>query len=521
MKAKHIILTLFVWLALFAVMGATYWYWVHPWLKEMAVNATSSGSKYKRTLVINHDSFSGYAVLRSKRMRELMGEKGIRLKFKDDAADYGARFQALKEGKCDLAVFTVDAYLQSGAAAGDYPGSIIAVIDETKGADAVVAWKQGVPNIQALNSKDARFHLTEASPSEFLARVVLSNFMLPDLPKDWMVGRAGAKDVFQALKSADPAKPQAYVLWEPYVTRALEIPGVHKLLGTEKLQGYVLDVLVASREFLRKDEALARDLLEAYFRSLYYYGNRSDGLRDLIVEDAKEYGEAVDGKQATAIEAGIQFKNTGSNYQHFALAQAGKGVYLEDAIENIAKVLVQTGSLPADPLAGRYGTVYYDAPLKALQAAGFHPGRSGDALLAGDSTLALPEDAAAAAVDLPAVSDAEAARKMRVVGEIRLEPVMFARGRAEINVFSQRELDGLARRLLNFPGYYLRIEGHYRSAGDPAANRALARERAQAVVDHLVSRGIPATRLVTSDQGSDLAGSAGQSVSFAFLERSW
>jgi hypothetical protein len=38
-----------------------------------------------------------------------------------------------------LAVFTIDSLITAGAKAGDFPGSIVLVIDETKGGDAIVA----------------------------------------------------------------------------------------------------------------------------------------------------------------------------------------------------------------------------------------------------------------------------------------------------------------------------------------------------------------------------------------------
>ena len=44
---------------------------------------------------------------------------------------------------------------------------------------------------------------------------------LPSLPSSWTVETNGAEEAYKKLKSADPDEPHAYVIWEPYVTKAL------------------------------------------------------------------------------------------------------------------------------------------------------------------------------------------------------------------------------------------------------------------------------------------------------------
>ena len=84
----------------------------------------------------------------------------------DDGADYAARIRALQAGDAQLAVFTIDALLKASAELNEMPATIVALVDETTGADAIVAYKSKVPNIDALNAAETRFVLTPSSPSE-------------------------------------------------------------------------------------------------------------------------------------------------------------------------------------------------------------------------------------------------------------------------------------------------------------------------------------------------------------------
>ena len=70
-----------------------------------------------------------------------------------------------------MAVFTIDGYLAAGQELGEFPGTIVAIVDETVGADAIVAFEDDVPSLTSLDDRSARVVLTPASPSEFLARV--------------------------------------------------------------------------------------------------------------------------------------------------------------------------------------------------------------------------------------------------------------------------------------------------------------------------------------------------------------
>ncbi len=508
-----------IWLGIFACLAVAYRYWVHPRLQKKLQQDTGSASRYQHQVRLALDSFSGYALLRSAELQKNLDARGIQLVLDDDGADYPARMQALRDGKVDLAVFTIDSFIRAGADLGEFPASIVLILDETRGADAMVAYAQGVKNLQDLNDPAGRIVLTPQSPSEFLARVALANFNLPRLPAQWMQAENGAAEVFKSFCAADKTARRAYVLWEPYVSRALEEPGAHVLLDSSRLEGYIVDVLVAQREFLRDQPDLAAAVVEAYLRTAYARRGPAD-LEAVVLADARKAGDrAIGEKQARQIVGSIAWKNTLENYAHFGLLPAAdaRGLkHVEDMILQIADVLARTGALPKDPIAGQASALYYDRILRELKQQQFHPGRAINILAGGPEPAGAEAETIRVTRQLPALSPADW-DALAMVGEMSVPPLSFARGAARLHVTSERHLDQLARQLSSFPHYYLEVRGHARTEGDPEANRELAAQRAAAAVAYLLSSGVYSNRLRAT--WNPAAGTGGDAQSVSFLLR--
>ena len=131
----------------------------------------------------------------------------------------------------------------------------------------MVARKDSVASIADLNTPNGRIVVTPDSPSEFLARVMLASFNLPELSRTrWMIKADGSAEVFKRFRGQSRRQPIAYAMWEPYVSRALQEEGAHVLLDSSKLKGFIVDVLVARRDFLIDNYEAAGAVLEAYAR---------------------------------------------------------------------------------------------------------------------------------------------------------------------------------------------------------------------------------------------------------------
>ena len=79
--------------------------------------------------------------------------------------------------------------------------------------------------------------------------------------------------------------------------------------------------------------------------------------------------------------------------------------------------------------------------------------------------------------------------------------VLFATGKAEIASGSQRDIDRLADFLKKNPNRNLLIEGYTDNTGSEDSNTKLSQQRADAVRDLLVARGIPPQRIATKGYG--------------------
>jgi OOP family OmpA-OmpF porin len=81
--------------------------------------------------------------------------------------------------------------------------------------------------------------------------------------------------------------------------------------------------------------------------------------------------------------------------------------------------------------------------------------------------------------------------------------IFFDQGKATVRKQSAPTLDGAVKVLKEFPSVSLEISGHTSSEGDKAFNQKLSQERAEAVKQWLVDKGIPAERIQTRGAGSD------------------
>lgn len=512
-NTTKILAVFFIWGTIMALIAAVFFKFIFkPETDKKLESKTSAKSQYDREVTINLDSFSGYSVLRSDDFKAELKASRIRVNLEDDGADYNQRIRDLESGKAQMAVFTIDSLIYSSVELGSWPGTIVLAIDESNGADAVVAFKSAMPNLNSLDHGDARMVLTPDSPSEFMARIITSHFSLQGLPKNYVISADGSADVLKKFNKTKSSEKKAFVMWEPDVSKALENPDAHILMDSAKIRGYIYDVLVVQRKFLADNEEIVQKVVEAYLRSAYK--NREDMI-SLVKKDARETGGRLSPQQAEKVVKGILWKNSVENYAHFGLLDqaASKGLdHLEDVIQRITDVLVKTGSLSEDPFEDDYNKLFYDQILLNLKNKNFHPGRAVNLL--GDDVGMLDPEAVRGAVELPALSDSEWERLVSV-GKLDVNPVSFGRGKASIGMQSQRDLKTLAAKLKTWPNYYLLVVGHARKAGDVELNRQLAHQRAEAVRNYLIKDcGVSANRVKARAVKVLTRGGRGQSVSF-------
>ena len=400
-----------------------------------------------------------------------------------------------------MAAFTIDAFIKACAELNELPGVIVAMIDETRGADAIVASAADFPNVNSLNRPSTRFVLTADSPSETLARVVMSDFDLTELAPQPFDFTPSPEATVQRVRQDDNRANEVYVLWEPYVSEVLRDSAMHVVQDSAGFRGYIVDVLVVNREFLRLNEPVAREILACFLRASNSY--RKDMPR-LVLSDARETKSRLNAEQAAKLVKGIDWKSTLENYAHFGLLKDNKGrEHIEDMIAKITNVLIETKGIQRDPADGQPAKLFNQKLLASLQEAGFHEALKAEPLT--DLQTILPQ------------LTNEQWNQLKQAGDLRVSSLVFAAGTARLTNFSKAALDRVVATLRTWPQYYLLVRGNASSRGsNPDANRRLAKQRAEAAAAYLIQKGIHPSRVHAI--GSDPSGTT--TVSFVLGEPS-
>ncbi|HOP28599.1 MAG TPA: phosphate ABC transporter substrate-binding/OmpA family protein [Spirochaetota bacterium] len=456
-------------------------------VKEITFS-TSDAKGLKGEISIALDSWIGYFYFKSPVFGTMMRDEGYRIKVIDDKADYPERMKMLKDGEIDFAVCTVDSYLLNGKSV-KYPGAIIAVLDQSKGGDAVVAWKDSVQNIEALKTKQKfTIAFTPASPSEHLLKAISSHFDIPLFASGdtkWRVEVNGAEEGYEKFmkRGVDCA-----AIWEPHVTEALSDPGVVKLIGSEDIENLIVDILLVNRNFAKQKPELVNLLLRKYFETMNYY--RSSPLR--LKQDITAHLSIAE-KKVEYMLKGVKWINYAENTTWFGLTTKSqhKQPEIVDAINSTLKILIENKDFSSNPLIDNDPyTVINSAFIASLYGGVTKPG---DDSSASDQSLNRR---------FAQISDREWL-SLSVVGSLKIRPVTFRSGTSMIDESGQEQIKEIVESIRHYPNFRILVKGHSGLKGDPSANSELSRVRAEAVKKIFVtSYGMDPNRIRTNGVGS-------------------
>jgi outer membrane protein OmpA-like peptidoglycan-associated protein len=458
---------------------------IWPLFEARAQIDTTDARGTKGRIAIGVDNWIGYFPLCSDEMRKRMRAAGYVLVCDDDKADYPKRFANLKSNTLQFAVATVDAYLINGPAAG-FPGAIVAVIDESKGGDAIVAWKDKVASLDALKAaKVPSIAFTPGSPSEHLLRSAAVHFDVAALrgKGPWRIETNGSPE---ALKRLLDRKADAAVVWEPDVTRALATAGVIKLLSTAETQRLIIDVLVASRTVLQQDPEMIKTLLVTYFDVVRHYSEQPDNLASDVALETK-----VPMAQVKPMLAGVAWTGLTDNFEVW-LGTKPNSNGMADVIRSTLRILTETGALAGDPLPDQ-------DPYRIINS-----NFIGAAFTATATGMQRGADGGAARLDqhFSEMADSDWQR-LREIGTLKALNVSFQSGTADLSYDGKTEIDGMMDILRHYPAFRIRVRGHTAQSGDPELNRKLSLDRAEAVARYMnVTYNVDPNRIKVIGMGS-------------------
>ncbi|SDH55703.1 Outer membrane protein OmpA [Vibrio xiamenensis] len=448
--------------------------------------ATSDAKSIRASVKIGVDSWVGYYPLCSRNFKSALRNDGIRSSC-EQQTNLEKRFEQLKNGDLQFAVSSVDAYLALGQKT-QFSATIIAVIDESKGGDALVAWEDTVSSIDELKTNpNLRVALTPDSPSEHLVRSLAVHFDVQNFQSrgKWLVASDSAE---QAEAMLENHQVDAAVLWEPNVTKALQVKGIKKILGTEDTEHLIVDVLLVNRDYAQAHPDIVQQVLQRYFEALDGYRNAPDSL---VSELKKNTG--LDTTEVQAMLKGVQWATLADNaYDWFSTTsqQISNSEYLIDVIDSSYDILHATKVLDKNPLPDENPYLITNSHFV-------------DQLF---TQLVDPKQnrtQTATDVKFATLNDAQW-RSLRDVGTLKVRQIPFASSSDQLSMEAKRTLDQAAQDLSHYPNFRILVKGHTGINGDKQANRKLSQERAEAVVRYLsITHSIQDARMQALGVGSD------------------
>ena len=392
--------------------------------------------------------------------------------------DAPSKNKALQTGDVDFVWETVDELpiALSSYRAQNVEAKAFLQIDWSRGGDACVATKevQKVEDIAGRKSAVLMF-----SPDHTVFEFMITNSRLTreqvaDVRKST---KFSMDDFTYARQLFEKKEIDVACLWEPDVTLALASrPGAHRLFSTADATELVADTLFARKDFLDQHPDVAQKLARTFFAAAAAGERDRPAAAKLISTVAPRFRDELGYEKTLAALGWAKWTTLEDNVKLFGLDGSAPGF---DRVYNQADGIWI--NYPEAEIKDRFApsVLRDDRAVRAIWEAAGKP----------VAKLEQPEQ-----LDVARTGAALFTKPVSITfdsGSDRLS----AESIALINqqVLPQLQIAG---------GMYARVEGNTDSIGDFAGNQSLSEQRAAAIVSYLVSRGIPATRLVARGNGS-------------------
>jgi hypothetical protein len=316
------------------------------------------------TLIIQGDAWSGYAVFRDPALLEGSPYTAVYV----DQPCQSARAADITSGQADIALTTLDQYLLHQP-----EGTLVGVIDQSRGADALVLGTVDHPDFDSIDDVPALVDdmtrdgdkpvlaYTGNSPSEMLLNELANTTGQLRLADFDLVSVDQSATAYEMLK-ADEA--QLAILWEPDTSQA-RAEGYTVSLSSADVPEAIVDVIVASDRLIERDPEALVTVLTAYYHRIDAYLVRPAALERFLAEDG-----GIDDERAASIVAGVKLYGTidADAFMNDQVFPLDKPLMEQstDSIESVLALIHPDLPLGSAHIDGRYvGTLAQKARLYA------------------------------------------------------------------------------------------------------------------------------------------------------------
>ncbi len=448
------------------------------WQQAEDVNHRSNS-----TIKVLGNTFSGYATLRSTEFQDALKKSGLTLQYADEFVQ-AKLAEALNQDKADIILTTLDQFLQHKP-----QGKIVALIDRTVGADAIVLNTNEYPQLKSLidleklvkqkKSQGQKLKIVFAgdTPSELLAIVLDTKFDDFDLD-DFEVVRVDDATTAWKQMQAPQSNIALAVLWEPMVSAAKK-QGNTVLLSSADAPKVIVDVAVASDSILETNPQAVQEFVGNYYHQIDSSVQDQPMLTHQIATDGN-----LNDSEAAAVVKGIRFF-TSVEAEHWMMSEI-----LDKRIGALAGILKLSGRIEEIP--PDFKALYSDDFIKSAAS---KTNKLIEMIRQDNPELAmrLKGNSIQASKTTAQVSDSQV-EKGANIGNVAVKgEVKFTAGSNKLSEEGKRTLDKLAADIDEFnPNTVaIKVQGHTSKTGAADFNQKLSQDRASVVVSYLQQKKLP------------------------------
>jgi outer membrane protein OmpA-like peptidoglycan-associated protein/ABC-type nitrate/sulfonate/bicarbonate transport system substrate-binding protein len=384
---------------------------------------------------------------------------------------------ALQAGNVDFVWQTVDELPinMGGFKAAKVDARAFIQIDWSRGGDACVSSKEVKAVEDVLGHKSAMMMF---SPDHTVFEFMINNSRLtPEQIVQVRKDTSFSMDDFTYGRVLfTQGKVDVACLWEPDVTLALAgRPGSHRLFSTADATELVADVLLARQELLTGQPEVAEKVARTWFAGV-----------KLALAD-----RAAAARTISSIVP--RFKN---ELGYEKTLQAFSWVKWTDLGDNVSFFGLEGKAPPFDRVYNQADGIWTKYPQADIKE------RFVPAALRNDSIIRRIWEAEGRKAAAPAQKYEPRIAATGTPVFTKPVTINFDVGKKTLDVESMNILNNqLVPQLEMARGMYIRVEGNTDSLGSKPHNQALSEERAKAIVDYLVSRGVEPTRINAKGNG--------------------
>lgn len=384
--------------------------------------------------------------------------------------DFNASRAAFKAGKMDLMWVTMDAFPTEAGNYGE-PVKFLFQADWSRGGDAIVT-KGDIGSVGGLAGK--KIAVAPATPSHTFLLWMLDMAGLSFMDVE-LTEVASAIDAAAAFKAG---KVDAAVVWSPDDADCVKsVSGAKILTNTKQATHIIADGFMVKQSVLNKRRDELKKLAEGWLKGAAEI-NESEANKTKAAQILSAgFGSDVDEAFALGAINNVRLTTYGDNLDFFGLNPSYTNVTGESLYTKMAKVY---GRLKLAEGAPAYSDVIDTAFIQSLSV---------DA----SATKAEEKVVFKKATATEAKAKAVASKPVRV---------SFPHGSSTLDENAKTIIDiKFVEAARAFPNSRIRIEGNTDSTGSAAVNTRISQQRAQSVVNYLVSQGMDANRFVVVGNG--------------------